>query len=150
MEPARNPFQSPGSEIGSDRPVLDHAALERAPVRRWALIAILAAQLAVGLLGLVAVTLTGLGIPALLVAAVIQVAPYAGAIVYLVRKSPNGLGFAILCGALFSNLNGNATAPLGLIAQLVGLTLIGLSVSILWSHGMFRRRRARAGAPPDS
>ncbi len=133
-----NPFEPPRSEIRSDRPVLDLTVFERARGRTWTLIALLSIQLSVELLALV--VSMKIGIRAALVALVIQVAPPAAAIVYLLRKSPNGLAFTMLCGPLFGNLSSSATRPLNYIAQLFGVTMTVIALSILQSHGMFRRR----------
>ena len=111
----KNPFEPPRSEIRSDRPVLDRNVFARARGRTWALIALLSLQLSMELLALV--VSMRIGIRAALVALVIQVAPPAAAIVYLLRKSPNDIAFAMLCRALFGNLNGSATPPINHIEQ---------------------------------
>jgi uncharacterized membrane protein len=140
-QPERNPFEPPSSEIRSDRPLLDRTMFERARVRTWTLIGLLSVQLVLELVALV--SSVAIGIWAALFVLVIRVAPPAAAIACLRKKSPNGIALVMVSAVIFGSLN-RGTSPIHIVAQLFEFTMMVIALSILWSHGVFRRRRPPA------
>jgi hypothetical protein len=133
-QPERNPFESPRSDLGSER-------VAPQPFR-WRMLGVaLSVQLTASLLVLAALTLDEVGPAWILVALVFQVAPSAAAYWALLRKKRTALMLSLISGLLLSGLMGASAAPGKIYLQLLAFTILGLTLSLMWSQGAFRRNR---------